>query len=154
MSAEPPIHGASIERLHVFTIWGMPRTKKTSDEIGYPKGQFTKFPSRTWRDWVKTARFEWTSPRPQRPLTMRVSCRAHFYLTPRQGGDPVGYYQGLADFLEQRGIPWIKEMGLLQNDRLIADWDGSRGPWHSRSFIDRAHPRIEIVLTELPPRMD
>jgi len=134
-----------------FTVFGMPRTKKTSDEFGFPGGKFTKFPAKEWRRWVKQARIEWQTPQPVLPIRGFVTCRALFFLTARQRGDSHGYYQGLADFLENRGIPDIKGgHGLLVNDYLIADWDGSRGPWHSRSYISRDNPRVEVLLTAIP----
>jgi hypothetical protein len=45
----------------------------------------------------------------------------------------VGYYQGLADLLESRGI--------LANDKHIVSWDGSR------LLKDAARPRVELILT-------
>jgi hypothetical protein len=50
-------------------------------------------------------------------------------------GDAVGYYQGLADLLEKRGV--------VANDRLIMSWDGSR------LLKDSANPRVELTLEEV-----
>jgi hypothetical protein len=57
---------------------------------------------------------------------------ARFYREKRLG-DWMGYTQGLADFLEQRGI--------LANDSLISHWDGSR------LDLDRRNPRVELTIT-------
>lgn len=125
--------------VHRLVILGMPRTKKTSDEFGHAGGRFHKFPAKEWRAWARDAPVQWLSSNPWRPITTRVSARALFYLTPRQGGDAHGYYQGLADFLQDRGI--------LHNDRLIRHWDGSR------LLVDRARPRVELELEVLPLEM-
>ena len=147
VTADPPAHH--------FVIYGMPRTKKTSNQgvvVQTKSGsqRAVMFPAKDWRDWCKKAPIKFVTERPTRPLTQRFSCRAHYYMTARQHGDAVGYNQGLADFLEVRGIPGIKEVGLLENDRLIVDWDGTRGPWHGPQFIDPVRPRVEVMLTVVP----
>lgn len=66
------------------------------------------------------------------PLTTeRVRCAATFYRD-RNAGDTVGYYQGLADLLEKRGV--------LANDKQIIDWAGSE------LRKDTKHPRTELTL--------
>ena len=63
-----------------------------------------------------------------------LNCRALFYRDARRG-DAVGYYQGLADLLEKRGV--------IENDAQLTQWDGSR------LLLDRENPRVEIELTEV-----
>lgn len=140
---------------HHFIIYGMPRTKKTSNQGVVVAGKSGKprammFPAKDWRQWCKDAPMKFITERPTRPLTQRFSCRAHYFMSARQHGDAVGYNQGLADFLEVRGIPGIEERGLLENDRLIIDWDGTRGPWHGSQFVDPMQPRVEVMLTVVP----
>lgn len=118
---------------HCFAVLGMPRTKKTSDELGWVRGRIRKFPAKAWREWAEHALLRWSSPAPRRPLAQRLNCRALFFLAPRQHGDAAGYYQGLADLLEKRGV--------VENDRLLVSWDGSR------LIHDRSEPRIEVELT-------
>jgi len=65
------------------------------------------------------------------PITDEVNCRALFYRDALRG-DAVGYYQALADALE--------EAGIVKNDRLIVSWDGSR------LLKDADIPRIEVTL--------
>ena len=102
-----------------------------------------------WRDWVWT----WKKPRrrkkgapppkvphPPKPPTfvpagVRLNCRATFYRD-TNAGDAVGFYQGVADILESHGI--------LENDRQLVSWDGSR------LRKDPERPRVEIVLEESP----
>jgi hypothetical protein len=67
-------------------------------------------------------------------IDYRVTCRALFYRA-RDAGDANGFYQAAADFLQH--------VGILKNDALIRDWDGSR------LLKDPANPRIEIRLTQL-----
>jgi len=70
-----------------------------------------------------------------RPLTTeQVRCAAVFYRD-RNHGDAVGYYQGLADLLEKRGV--------LKNDRQIVDWRGSQ------LLKDSRRPRVELTLEVL-----
>lgn len=120
-----------------LVIYGMPRTKKTSDVFGHDgAGRFHKFPAKEWSAWAKQAPVKWVSERQLFPIRAPVSCRALFYLNARQHGDAHGYYQGLADFLQERKI--------LHNDRLIRHWDGSR------LLLDAARPRVEVFLERLP----
>ena len=67
-------------------------------------------------------------------LAVPLNCRALFYRDANRG-DAVGYYQGLADVLE--------EIGLLADDEHIVSWDGSR------LLLDRVNPRVEVTLTPL-----
>ena len=60
------------------------------------------------------------------------NCRALFYRDAARG-DAVGYYQGLADLLEKRGV--------ISNDKWLVSWDGSR------LEIDKENPRVEVTLT-------
>jgi Holliday junction resolvase RusA-like endonuclease len=70
-----------------------------------------------------------------RPLTTaKVRCAAVFYRDADRG-DAVGYYQGLADLLEKRGV--------LANDKQIADWNGSE------LRKDAQRPRVELTLEVL-----
>ena len=114
-----------------FTIFGPPRTKKTSNQIVVVKGRRLVMPSKQWQRWLCDATVI-GSPNPPLPIRAPVNCRALFYRD-KNLGDAVGFYQGLADFLEKRGY--------LENDRLIVSWNGSR------LLIDRQMPRVEVELT-------
>jgi hypothetical protein len=124
---------------------GAPRTKKTSNrlaKLGKTKRTIV-LPSKAWSDWVKVAHivgnhgegcdeFAWT-PKDTLPM-LDYNCTALIYRDADRG-DAVGYYQGLADLLEKRGV--------IVNDSCITQWDGSR------LLIDRKNPRIELTLTEV-----
>lgn len=118
-----------------LTVYGAPRTKKTSNVLVLnqrPGQRPLILPSRAWRDWVKAARVEWDGLGGEAPVTGLMNCRALFYRE-RRDGDSHGYYQGLADLLEKRRI--------ILNDRQLVQWDGSR------LLKDAENPRVEIVLT-------
>lgn len=129
-----------------FTIPGPPRTKKTSNRI-VRCGKFPKvLPSKAFEEWNRMAQIRLRargalavlgsggceiSKELCLPLEVPVNCRALFYRE-RMTGDAVGYYQALADALE--------EAGIVENDRLVVSWDGSR------MLKDAANPRVEVVL--------
>lgn len=68
------------------------------------------------------------------PKTVKLNCRALFFRD-ANAGDAVGYYQGLADVLQ--------EAGILQDDVSIVSWDGTR------LTKDANDPRVELVLEEV-----
>ena len=118
-----------------FVIPGPPRTKKNH---GFRTKQGHSMPSKAYMEWNKQAQIHlmlWRKEQDQGdfPLVMDVNCRALIFVKSwDQRGDAVGYYQGLADALQEGGI--------VENDRLISSWDGSR------VLLDKANPRIEIEL--------
>lgn len=92
-------------------------------------------PSPQFEAWNKTAQwslFVEVKRKMPRSVTAPVNCAALIYREALTG-DAVGYYQALADALE--------EAGIVENDRLIVSWDGSR------LLKDAANPRIEVTLT-------
>lgn len=117
-----------------FTVTGAPRTKKNHGERWRPKGsnRVLTVPSKAWREWAQFAVIENMVPfQDYESVQIEVNCRALFYRDACRG-DAVGYYQGLADLLEKRGV--------VQDDKLVVSWDGSR------LLIDRENPRTEVVL--------
>ena len=104
------------------------------------------FPSKPYRKWLKEARpvFDFLPPE---PIAFPVNITATFYRE-RRIGDAVGFYQALADFLELclscKGKPGKCSCGvgafLLENDRWLASWDGSR------LAKDPKNPRIELEI--------
>lgn len=124
----------------LLVILGMPRTKKNRPIMTRAgrnqTGRAVLLPNKEWVAWAKDAPLKYLTEWPDRPLTQRVNCRALFYLSPKQGGDALGYYEGLADLLQDRKV--------LVNDRLIVQWDGSR------LLLDAANPRVEVELEPVP----
>ncbi len=92
-------------------------------------------PSKQFEDWNKYAQLQLASFRASTdwriPLRCNVNCKALFYRDAERG-DANGYYQALADALEEGGI--------VENDRQIVSWDGSR------MLKDSIHPRIIVSL--------
>ena len=116
-----------------FTIYGAPRTLKNH---GWRTKSGKQMPSHSFAEWNKQAQMQLAVKRSGRDglrmWTTEVNCRSLFFRDANTG-DAVGYYQALADALEE-GL-------IVANDRLIVSWDGSR------LLKDAAHPRIEVELT-------
>lgn len=89
-------------------------------------------PSKQFESWNQFAQVHLMRLHPRETIQQPVNCRALIYRDANRG-DAVGYYQALADALE--------EAGIVENDRLIVSWDGSR------LLKDAANPRIEVTLT-------
>lgn len=148
-----------------WRLWivGAPRTKKNHGVLIHGRSQL--IPSASYRDWEKKAQivvldpvgsqktvwaFNWKKgsqkrpnplPKPKTfvPVGIPLNCHATFYRE-RETGDAVGYYQALADLLEARGI--------LDNDRQIVAWDGTR------LRKDPDSPSVVVVLTEMAYALD
>lgn len=133
---DPRLTEAHIQQTTLrFTIPGAPRTKKNH---GWRTKSGHQMPSRAFTQWNKDAQWSLALiPREQLvygrrlPLKETVNCSALFYRDAERG-DAVGYYQALADALE--------EAGIVENDSLIVSWDGSR------MLKDKENPRIEVRL--------
>lgn len=134
-------HGAQFR----IVIPGAPRTKKTSNQAmrtgpecqccHLKSGPILVAPSANWRKWLKEVQRAFGKQSVAVPgIDFDVSCRALIYRE-IASGDSHGFYQGLADVLEK--------VGVIKNDRLIKDWDGSR------LLKDPKFPRTEVTLTAL-----
>jgi hypothetical protein len=88
--------------------------------------------------WLLEARSSWQRANKAwgAIFTTPVNCCAIFYRETRTG-DAVGYYQALADALE--------EARIVENDKLIVSWDGSR------LEKDKINPRVEVHLETKEP---
>ena len=129
-----------------------PRTKKNSPQIVGRMKRPILLPSEAYREWEKAATLTLLKARlierymrdgkpalrltQGSPINYDVNARVLIY---RHAliGDIVGYFQAVADFLEH--------IGVLQNDKHIVSWDGSR------MLKDAAHPRYEITLESVGP---
>ena len=120
-----------------FTLLGPPRTKKNSGIIS-TRGRPRILPSAAFTAWNRIAQMQLARIRADAlgplPFTVPVNVKAHFYRE-KNIGDAVGYYQALADALEEGGI--------VENDRLIERWDGSR------LMKDSERPRVEVWIEEI-----
>jgi hypothetical protein len=126
-----------------FIVTGPPRTKKNSRDVGIKKLKDGRkisipLPSRAWRNWnAKAILIPPTKPQPPMfGINREVNCRALFFCD-RRGikGDACGYYQGLADLLEKHGV--------VVNDRLITQWDGSR-VFDAKDENEEPHTYVEL----------
>lgn len=117
-----------------FKILGAPVTKKNSGQI-VMIGKFPRiFPSKAFRAWNKEAQKQLMRERPITPLACPVNVQADFYRA-KSIGDAVGFYQALADALE--------EARIVENDKWIVSWNGST------LLKDAVCPRIEVTITPL-----
>jgi hypothetical protein len=114
-----------------LVIEGAPRTKKNHGRTEMRGRRKVHLPSVAHDVWHAAALPQAKVGRCGPALTSEVNCRALFFRDALRG-DAVGYYQALADLLEHAGI--------VENDRLIVSWDGSR------LRKDAARPRIEVEL--------
>jgi len=130
-----------------FVVEGAPRTKKTSNRVVRAGKRLRVLPSAQHQAWAESAIL-------QLRAQYRTAAREHF-VPPRWNGEPadvpmklratvyrdanrgdlIGYLQAICDALEKAGV--------VENDRLIEAFDGSR------QLVDRARPRVEIELTAL-----
>ncbi len=122
-----------------ITLPGAPRTKKNSANIQMAGKRKIVKPSEAWLAWRdRVQAWLWKQPlvfRRSFPLpTADYNIAAIFYRDALRG-DAVGYYQGVADVLE--------DVGILTNDEQLVQWDGSR------LSIDRDLPRVELTLTPI-----
>ncbi len=98
-------------------------------------------PSPAWLEWRDHLR-SWYLKQPaafRRPFPLPIAnynIAAHFYRDAARG-DSTGYYQGVADVLQ--------ELNIITNDVQLVQWDGSR------LFVDKRNPRVELTLTLATP---
>ncbi len=132
---------------------GTPRTKKNSPQIVRAMGRAVLVPSKAYKGWFRDAMTYAGSIRAQLaaaglelPITAEVSVAAVFYRDALRG-DATGYYDGLADWLQaprvRNGRQTRNGAGIIDDDRQIRDWDGSR------LLKDADNPRIEARITIL-----
>ena len=121
-----------------FNLPGPPRTKKNHNRLVRAGGRYRVLPSKPYEEWRRSlegyALHLMMSLRRhgvRLPITRPVRVAATFYRD-RNIGDLVGYQQALAD--------WMEGVGLLENDRQIVSWDGTR------MDVDRERPRIEVEI--------
>lgn len=125
-----------------LVIPGAPRTKKTHSRVvraGYGRGgKIRVIPSEQWCAWAEAATLELAKIKRRMPVAFPLrqdfNCTALFYRDANRG-DAVGYYQGLADLLQ--------EAKVLADDVQIVHWDGSR------LLKDADNPRVEVTLTPI-----
>lgn len=144
MSAALPLFGARSWPVRLV-LAGAPRTKKTHNrtfDIGKRcracrRGARTiVMPSEAWERWrdALVPKIRAALPQGWAPIAQPVNCAALFYRDAERG-DSHGFYQGLADVLQ--------EAGVVVDDCFLMSWDGSR------LCKDRDRPRVELALTPI-----
>ncbi len=137
-----------------FVIHGAVRSKKTSQRIinipkkgahrchcGHMPGFPKILPSEAHEAWHTAAMSQCYEVRrllqsagTVLPISSPISVEALFYQDANRS-DCTGLYESLADLLQDSGI--------ISNDKIIEDWDGSR------RLKDAASPRCEIFIRVL-----
>lgn len=120
-----------------LVLEGVPRTKKNSLTRRMVGGFNKTLPSEAWMSWRNQVAPKLTSQLIRGrigSIAQPVNCAALFYRDANRG-DTCGFYQGLADLLE--------EAGVLVDDKFITQWDGAR------LLKDSTRPRVELVLTPI-----
>ena len=127
-----------------FTIAGPPRTKKNHGKVIQRGARKLHVSSDAYQEWNASAQMQLARVRAQYkgflapsgrkmlPWDFAVNVAALFYRH-ADVGDAVGFYQALADTLQEGRI--------LVNDKQIVSWDGSR------MLKDATNPRVEVTIT-------
>lgn len=119
----------------VIVLDGPPRTKKNSGRIvGRNGGRMRLLPSEAFETWNALAQMQLARVRAAEtglPFRGPVNIKALFFRH-ADVGDACGFYQALADALEEGGI--------VVNDRQVRQWDGSR------LLKDSSQPRIIVTV--------
>lgn len=115
-------------------IPGRPATKKNSNRLGFAGKRRVILPSEAFERYQADAL--WHLKKYQDRYTCPVQVTCLYWLPDRRWWpDLVGLLQATSDILQ--------ESGILEDDKLIANYDGSR-----IVGLDKQNPRVEIEITE------
>jgi Holliday junction resolvase RusA-like endonuclease len=140
-----------------FVVRGAPRSKKNSPRIfttgkvcrtcGKRDGFPSVHPSLAYEEWEADAIRQCMTIKPklraagvELPIVHPISIEALFYLAPTKAGSMRLDCPDLSNLLEALA-DMLQEAGIIQDDRLIEDWDGSR-----RLL---GEPRVEVFIAIL-----
>jgi len=113
-------------------IPGRPATKKNSSRLGIVGKRRIILPSEAFERYEKEALWHLKRHKEQFAISVHVKCL--YWLPNRQWWpDLIGLLQATSDILEKSGI--------IENDKLIDSYDGSR-----IVGIDKQNPRVEIEI--------
>ena len=129
-----------------LTLTGRPITKKNSQiPIRTKSGKFFIIQSKQYREYEKNCliqikeQFPWqisTALHPGIPVTGKVSLKALYYMPDRRLPDLLNLLQATANIVEKAGV--------IENDKDIVSFDGSR-----IMGVDKENPRVEIYIEEM-----
>lgn len=134
---------------HISITWeGRPISKKSSQRIIMQGKRRIIIYSKAYQEIKKTVIPQLTALSSSRSLSeavgevdhlgspgCKIAVRAHLYAGKGIEPDLSGALETVGDVLQ--------EAGLIENDRWIKSWDGSRV-----LTIDKDHPRTELVITK------
>lgn len=122
-----------------LTIHGTPVTKKNSQRILVNKATGRPFimPSQQYKDYEKLALMQ-IRRTPEMPISTPVNVRCVYYMPTRRKADLCNLLEATCDILTSAGA--IAD----DNSAIVAGHDGSR------VMYDKADPRVEICLEDMP----
>lgn len=121
-----------------IVLKGRPITKKNSQQISINRRTGRRFvrPSKAYTEYEEACLWQLKTYRGPK-FTGPVEVKALYYMPNRRSWpDLIGLLQATSDILESAGI--------IQDDKLIVSYDGSR-----IVGIDKQNPRAEITITEV-----
>jgi Holliday junction resolvase RusA-like endonuclease len=118
-----------------LTIFGQPITKKNSQQIIMAGKRPCVIPSKAFRAYEKLAKAQLSTYPYQHKGKVEITCL--YWLETARMPDLTNLLAATHDILEHCGI--------IENDRDIVSVDGSR-----IMGVDRANPRVEIEIKEMP----
>jgi len=133
------------------TLPGACRTKKNHRRHVQVGGFLKVLPSKQHEEWLEEVlsyapiiRSQLKQAGAQLPIACEVSVSATIYRD-RDQGDLIGYLESIADAIQEpqfndRNKCTRKGLGLIEDDRQIVCWDGSR------MLVDKQRPRVELEI--------
>lgn len=133
------------------TLPGVCRTKKNHRRHVQVGGFLKVLPSKQHEEWLEEVlsyapiiRSQLKQAGAQLPIACEVSVSATIYRDQDQG-DLIGYLESIADAIQEpqfndRNKCTRKGLGLIEDDRQIVCWDGSR------MLVDKQRPRVELEI--------
>lgn len=124
-----------------IVLFGRPKTKKNSQMVVKARSKAGKIyhrpiPSKSFQEYQEACLWQLKTYRGPK-FTGPVEVKVLYYMPDRRSWpDLIGLLQATSDILESAGI--------IQDDKLIVSYDGSR-----IAGIDKQNPRAEITITEV-----
>lgn len=127
-----------------YTIEERPHTKKNSGRIVSTRGRPRVLPSSASVEWTRAARRALLSQRVGRPVITEPVALSIYVYRDRAVGDLDGYVAAVMDALQcSRGV--VGRTRLIGTDGIIRD-DAQVVQLEARLYLDRARPRVEVVV--------
>ena len=120
------------KRIAAFIIAVTPRGKKNNSRIVMAGGRRMILPSKAYKEFEAEGKAQC----PKLHIDYPVNVQARYYVPDRRKRDLCNFHEALCDLLV------AAETVVDDSCDIICSMDGSR------IFLDREHPRIEVIITE------